>query len=840
MKRQGLFVIAFLFVLLAGAQAALLGPYKAQALGFFFVHEGGALSLSAELNSAKNGAAVVKILDHNEKEVFWEYVKFTGSKTISHDFGDNAPAGIYQMRISGKNYTVDPFASPTCQYGVYAPRCRVNFTTGKQFEDTYFLIPEGAKSLDWFMTGAGFKIIDGSGNVLAQNKGRGKIDVSGKVGEVFKFNCVSPKTEPYYAFGFGGMPVILCPDEETARKINGSIEKADDGTIYAHKFQLRIHNWVKTLKPEDFKVDIVDLRTLKDEFAALENRDGILGPWGIFTYINYQLEKQNLDPASKDYGKAIALTPMGVVNSLEAPFNPYTGKLDNRILIAALRPYLRMKESDTFAESSSDYCGGDALGYIGQVSAFYESAKSIKNKELRDLWYDAVKRMSDRFSMFRVSCDNQSSHFPLCYHMLYEAYGNEGYKKLAEDYIHEMSNPENDRFMKTGYQQEAYGPDATYQGLGQCLQAHYYRMSGNKEALEGCRIVHDFMSHSVVREPNGRLIGSSNFSHRTSGGWNVAQYGAGWSLLRGEIESAAVFDEPKFGSKPPKDEMMKDLSPKKSAYNAAVGYSMSSFSPYLKNVRYKSVPIKNPKLPHEKGEFVRNFNNEFLAVRKNNYYLYQYLNGTAPKWVASQRYKTIENPRLPTYIWTRLQGTSILWFEGYGAFITGVNWHGNTMHILRGDLPNGNVAYPDYWEYKAVVENETDVVAKGALFQGPGVTFERKTECLDDGVKFTVDVNFAEDIKFKRFIEQIPFLEDKPGFSMEYLIGGKWTDKPGKAGAVRFGGKVIVKFDKEYLCEVVPGMNNQGQSVGALQIRLGDEFKAGDKVKISYTIKAAE
>ena len=136
--------------------------------------------------------------------------------------------------------------------------------------------------------------------------------------------------------------------------------------------------------------------------------------------------------------------------------------------------------------------------------------------------------------------------------------------------------------------------------------------------------------------------------------------------------------------------------------------------------------------------------------------MFQYLKGTAPARVKNLRFKTVNNPKLPTYKWTQLQGTSILWFEGYGALITGMNWNGNTFHMLRGDLPDGKLAYPDYWKHKAaILDGGNKIVEQGGMFQADGVTYTRQTECLENGIRFTIAAKFAKDIRFQRFAEQI-------------------------------------------------------------------------------------
>ena len=135
MKNMKIFITLLIVFAAFCMNAAPHGPYKAQGLAFYFVHDGGPLKIGAKLNSPKKGAAVVKILDAEEKEVFFDYVKFNGTKKLSHDFGKNAPAGIYQMRVSGADYTIDPESFPAKKYGVYATRSLYYFTDKNQFKD---------------------------------------------------------------------------------------------------------------------------------------------------------------------------------------------------------------------------------------------------------------------------------------------------------------------------------------------------------------------------------------------------------------------------------------------------------------------------------------------------------------------------------------------------------------------------------------------------------------------------------------------------------------------------------------------------------------------------------
>jgi hypothetical protein len=62
----------------------------------------------------------LRVFDAEENEVKWDYSKFDKSLTINHDFGNNAPKGIYQVRTSGINYEVLPKAIPVKTFGLLA------------------------------------------------------------------------------------------------------------------------------------------------------------------------------------------------------------------------------------------------------------------------------------------------------------------------------------------------------------------------------------------------------------------------------------------------------------------------------------------------------------------------------------------------------------------------------------------------------------------------------------------------------------------------------------------------------------------------------------------------
>ena len=169
--------------------------------------------------------------------------------------------------------------------------------------------------------------------------------------------------------------------------------------------------------------------------------------------------------------------------------------------------------------------------------------------------------------------------------------------------------------MQTGYQQEAYGPDASYQGLSTCIQAAYYRLSNDTVARDGLQRIFNLFNHTVVPEPDGSKVGATNFSHRTKMPWTHTQYGAGIPLLQGILPEAACLAQPNTGETPPLATL---LTPPNDIYRPAIGYSTSTFAPFLQciSLPYPATPPGPSCLCRPKTTSSRNFNNEFLAWRR--------------------------------------------------------------------------------------------------------------------------------------------------------------------------------------------------------------------------------
>ncbi len=814
--------------------APFQGPFRSEALAFYFVHDGGPLQLQAAI-IGDQAAAVVRFFDAQENLRLWQYCRpQSGGHALSCDFGADAPAGIYQVRVSGKDYQIAPQAVPVNPFGVMPASCRLYSTVPDQFSETFFMIPRNAEKFSWSALGCQHAISRDAGPVTLPTDGK-PLDVSAHQGEIWSGRFTIPPNN-YSCLGFEHIPVILCPDRETARQINASLVQTADGKYFPHRFQVRIYNWLEQQKTADLTVPIVDLRQLAEQFAAEKNYQALLGHWGVFTYINHVLENQDIDPTSEQFGANANTTMLAIVNSLDKPLNPYFGKLEKRLLIPVLRHLLTLQENDSFKETSSNYNGVWAMNYLSTAQQLAEGYHQIRDEEALALWRDGVRRVADRFSMFRVSCENQSAHWPLAYYYLYQGIGEPGYQQLAKDFIAGLCLPECNPFMQTGYQQEAYGPDASYQGLSTCIQAAYYRLSNDSVAHDGLQRIFNLFNHTVVPEPDGSKVGATNFSHRTKMPWTHAQYGAGIPLLQGILPEAACLAQPTTGETRPLAEL---LTPPNDIYRPAVGYSTATFGPFFNAYLFPTQPpLPGAKLPVQaENNFTRNFNNEFLAWRRPGFYALAYIGKTAGAWTRARAPKLPENP--PTTAastrWHQTQGLSILWFEKYGAFILGQNWNAYTGQFLRAELPDGGCAYPDYWEH--VSEHaEQRLRQQGKLIHAETCRFTRDLSLLPNGLRQRLTVTFDDDNQFTALYEQLPILLKGDQPTIDFLVDGAWQKTPGKCQAVRVNNLVTVAFTQPQTCSLGPETALYNQRLACLLVHLGSVFKTGDTVSITYDI----
>ncbi|MCF7839070.1 MAG: hypothetical protein K9N49_10625 [Candidatus Marinimicrobia bacterium] len=848
------------------------GPFMAEALAFYFVHPGGPLSLTLEAEVPDGPAGrraggsgtgtledpkiLYRFFDHQENMVQWVYKRLEPNSVTRwhHDFGAEAPAGVYQIRYAGQGLRVNAWATPERAFGISPMRTRISHATRGQFESLWFLVPPGTDRFTLASTGMAGRVEDAAGELVADfAHGRSAaIDAADREDRLLRLRFDDAPTGAYHQFGFSGIdPLILCSDPETAAAIESHFKRRPDGTLFKHHFQVRMQEWIDELTPADLAIEPANLADYEEHWLAYpEEAAGLLGAWGAFSLLDFVLRDQDVDPESPTFGgfeTRAADSILALAYSLDRPYNPYYKHpvILNRLLLSVFRNLLRLNANDTWSTSDSSYSGGDAMA-PDRFEPLQLAAAAIEDPELLELWIAGVRRLADRFPFYRVTCDNQSAHWPLVYWALYEATGYEGYKRLAADYIAGMVLPEKNRFMQTGYQGEAYGPDATYQGLGAAIQALYYRLSGDVNAREGLRRIYHFFNHTVAPEPDGRIFGASGFAHRTRGSWADTQYGGGFGYMAGELPEAAVWRRSGTHALTPAEIRANYRGPAAAIRSApqVISYSTHVIGPYWQNFRFPTEPLENGVFPAmEEENFWRNFNNEFLAVKRDHYYFVAYLAGTAAEWVKSGRKTRPDAEVHPNNKWNAVQGAQLFWTPGYGSLFTSMNWGADTLQMVRADLADGSCSFPDYWSVRAtVIEEENRLRLYQQLFDLP-VRVERHVTFTPDALEQRLVLHADGKVNVAALYEQLPLLHNKPGFTLRFRHEGAWRDEPGPADAFWVGNEagagVLVTLDNAHDITLgAPQAFRTGQAILPLRIMFPPTLEEGRKLSLNMVIKA--
>jgi len=865
------------------------GPFKCGAAALYFVHYGGPLQVTLQLNSetdtGKLRKALVRFLDADEHYLAWDYQWFPAEGVIDKSWqfsvADGKP-GIYQLRLAlAGDFTFDVTSEPQVSFGIMPMRTLLWATSPEQFSEAYLYVPPNSEK--WQVAAyadIALTVTENGKQLLHLEPPESKAEII--VGKAPSLWHVSLRMGGSAFLRSCGVPTILCPDEATARNIRGSAEFLPDGIQVWHKFQKEVFRQMHRLSPTDLECEPArSFLPVLDELLKEPVRNaGLFQNYGALCHVRFSLESQNLDRDSiwfgslhrwKQYAKQgvrwdqwssfpdYTLSHTGLPNNLAAAYavpssiNPYGGdeKLRNRCMLAAFADLLRIHEDDTLKNASD----GDMAPYasstgfpMNQNYAFpYGLCAQDVSPELRALWTEGYRRPLDRYPFYRVTCENQSAHWLLAYYALHViGDAKADYDRLAHDYCVMMCDPELNPFMKTGYQEEAYGPDATYQGLTCSEIAQYYAWSGDDAAKEGLRTIYEFFNHTVAPEPDGYVWGATNFSHRTQYGWQHPQYGAGLTMMAGALPEAGLWrhdadptDEANIAQavaaidSQVKRSFDQDLYDSGRLMGGAAGAIYTGA--YLRWLSYPQSVDKSGVLPVlREDSFTRNFNDEFFAIRRPAYYALIYTGHTAYEWVKSRI--SFE----PKQYWPRSGGgLSLFWTPEYGSAIVSMNYTAYMNHQVLAELGDGKVSWPDYWS----VTHEWDGAAgtltvTSKMFDLP-ISMVRRHNFLAEAVREELTVTFDEDVAVEGLFEQIPVLKNKPGFELQ-IIGSK-DDCTGLWMGAASGEGCLIKFDQPVKLSFGADQElkwySEVQTNGVVNVSLGASHRQGDKVRVSYLMR---
>lgn len=831
--------------------------YALEGAVFYFEHAGGPFEVSLQanhpgVNSAKKQvtpALLATLYDpegHPLEDVYWydenDAKRFEWTRRI-----EDAQSGFWELRISvsracGIQYQVK--SSPNPEYAFLASRCWIWHRDTLNFAKSWFMVPEDQqKPLEVFSKNVTVRVASLDGKELL-NFANGSNKLQLTAGEVYQLE-LSTQWPGWNWSGIGGMPVIYCPNPELARRLEAGRCRGPNGQLLPLGFQKRFLEWRETLKGTNLNIELVDLENLKEVFLAHPESRALLTTTGSLAALEFLLSSQNLDESKPDYGSArYDMGALAFLYRLDKPYNPYFRHpaLLKRISLAclyklALGPlayYYPMKENGTGQEISSNYAGGDAMVMVSDAVVF-DLLKEDLDTELHALWSEALGYPLRRLFNVRESCENQTAHMPVKLWLYGRAAEKPLFQEIARNFIRDMANIERNPFLRTGYLQESYGSDATYQGLSNSLLAFYAYFSKDPEADRLLDTLFTFLNHTVVPEPDGSIFGASGFSHRTMGGWYIGQYGGGTRLVADRLSSAACRHQdvsPPF-TEEECDQLLKwirkhALSYYKNMPHVAVSYS---FAPYA--AIWYEIP-KVPVLPGaqlpviEKDSFRRQFGDEFLFVRQPSYYSGHYYGRSSCRSV-----HFVKNPPLNSTwqekegvwkpagrdIFTPLQGPQLFWTPQYGSALVSMNWNLFTHWTVRLE-ENGQYDWVDYWKGSQEYDEKGDTLTYQQEFQKHAMQLKRIVHFGNEAL--TMSLALSATLESCTAFEQFPWPLRKDT-RMEFQQGGEWVPTAtAQITALRWinavGNGVLAKFDRPVTVRPGKTFQDQGKNIATLDV----------------------
>ena len=861
----------------ADGDAVSLGPFSpSPALTIYLVNDGTATPVHLTL---RRGAAVagdrilLRAFDADEKNTRWQYIEsgkmpdsfvptqratwgipaLTAPVVEAKKAGDIVWEGDVALRGTGVNQIRITAGNANTSLELRLPRALswgVSFQNGefKSWPDQpatlFSLVPPHAEELE--IAGGPMRVSDENGApIFAADKTAAtsqKVSVS-QTNVLWKWEF-APRTD--WRFRAAGFPLILCPDEKSARAIGASVETLPDGTVVAHKFQRRIAELLPRLldpknvgRAEDL---IVPLASREKEWLSDPVRNAnLLDAYGLMPSVEWALRHQNVDPTSHwsgsldgwqryekmapplnrwDRWKTISVGDepvrdnnmetgglwagassntgataenLALAVSLDAPFNPYFAKREllYRAAAAALRDLMALGEDETWRGVGSDmsnYPGFMAFAVAQKTLPVYALVAPQMPADVREVWTEGVEHILDRlYPESLVTARNQSSHFLVAYQDLARGSGLPRHQEMARLYARHWLEGQH----PAGFQIEKAGPDASYIGMTHWHEAVYFRESGDKTILESLRRSYRFFNHTVAPEPDGQMLGGFNFNHRVGQGFDNEQWGGARGILDDVLPEVGLWAKPRsIGTRE---------------------RSVAAIQAALKQLPEPKMPdnITNPRYFYaskadttgvwpalEPGDYVRDLGGELVAFKRAGYFGAVYVGHPAPVdyYIADR-----EQFRLPAPGDAENKGgaanirkvtpflgggLSLFWTPNYGSSVLATNWSPLAHHGLVALQADGKRYWEDYFATKYAVDEKAGTLRVEGRIENQPISYVRTYSFEADGVRVRVQLKADKDIALAGLWENLPFATGTAKTrGAELVVPG---EKDGAAQAERF------------------------------------------------------
>ena len=790
-------------------------------------------------------------------------------------------AGVYQIRVNAwANTKVDLLLNPELSYGVHGHLQWLCGSKG-QFADTYFYLPPKLTKLpvNWYRFPCEATILDQSGKVrlkLDTKRKKGEVALPGQGEHVWRLKVKGERC----MLNFKGLPIILCPDESTARAIKANVDILPDGTICFHKYQVRAHELLqqyRKMPASAFEVPVVPLEEREAEWMKEPVRNqALFGLYGVMAMFPGVLHEQNLDPMShwfgsiavwkdkdgalRNYnplttynrlgmGSAAALAKnLGALYWLDAPINPYhkNEQLLNRIIIASLQNLMYVGEGEHMCSNNIHHYGYHAFNLVHQQTGAFPMAIRDCPAEVREVWTEGLRRYVDRMVNSQVGETNQWVHLPEAFERFYWGTGEEWYRKVVLRHMHWIATTAlwNSGQRAAGYMTEATGPDATYNGLMTHFAANLYHRTRSPEVLDSIQRCFYLFNHTVAREPGGKWLGSSSYCCRTPGDWTGPQYGAGFSMMADDLTEAGVREGSAWGFVPlartdeEKTKAQERLRGVLRYYPrdilrqqpANLSRASGAFDIFFPIYLYYPKELKEGRLPcEESGSFTRNLGDEFYCVKRPSYYVFIYAGVGQAAWLKPRR------PRDANHQWPLNDGgICLFWSKDFGTSILSKNWSAFACNTIIAWLPDGRTVWPDYWSVKQTFDEEGGTLEVTSTMIDLPIEVKRSYEFLDDGINCTVGLTATKEVSLRRLVECVPYPPKKESDTKVEPVEPNDGKCKGLFITNDSGRGHTVLFERPHRVDIGLNESANKSTYGRALIELPVKLEAGQEIVLKY------
>ncbi|MBN1671749.1 MAG: hypothetical protein JXR37_11980 [Kiritimatiellae bacterium] len=876
----------------APAPPIAMGPFQPRpALALYLVTDGRPCALRARV-SGKGERVSIRLFDPDEKVLARRFAYPVSDSGEPFGPAQLDRAGIYQLRVVCGLHrgTVEVELSRPLPYGVSFQNGDFKPWPG-QPEVMHVWVPRRAEIFGLAAArGVEFRAPDGGAPIHDGETPLGATDV------VWQARFPDPKTWSFRAWGF---PVILCDRPATARRIRASVEYLDDGrTVVCHKFQKRIAELLPGLLDRKNVGDTQELLSLlfarKTEWLAEPERNiELLNAYSLWPTLQEALEKQNTDPRSHWGGSVGAwrskegkpfpenrwdrLRPVGGLRagasgggqsaealgeaySLAAPFNAYRGRKEllYRAASISLRNLMSLDEAEVFYTSDMPMHRDPYAGFPGFVLGrmyFPEYAWVAPHMppEIRAVWTEALWHLFDRYHpMGLVSARNQSAHFLPAWAQFAIGSGDPEARKLSREYARYFAATA----PAAGYHVESMGPDCTYCGMQHWHMGMYYRLSGDREFLEAIRKSYRFFNHTVAPEPGGGMIGCCNFAHRTAGTFAGEQWTGARGILHAVLPEVGLWASRHVSTPESRKKAASHIEARMRSERLEIKRPLFRTSGY----RYwNEAPDTSGVWPAlERGEFLRDFGGELIAVKRRGYYATVYVGRPTPHEMYIHRRGTTcaaqdplpndaENTGGPVNARQVCPftggGLSQLWTPGFGTAIVAANWSALCHNGLVAVDANDKRAWADYFSVRHTLDAPRWTLEVDSRLWNHPIRAARRYAFGPDAVEIQLALRAESAVRLKDLIENIPLLGGKRNGLLIACGQGPVEDGTHTTDRLRLrdqaGQGVDILFDRPYPIRVRTRGPKGAMQVNRVEVVLPVEWAAGQTRTLRYRIRPA-